>query len=147
MAKDELESIVVEVDDNGKLIIDEKIREPFRWLFLRHAGKKIVLSVKRWRDRRSLKQNSYYHAVVVRMIGEAMGEDDMESVHQALKAECNYEIRVGKDNQEMRFPLSTARLDTNQMFEYIERCRRFAARFYGLDIPDPTRSIWDGGGI
>lgn len=144
---EEIHTVIGTVDEKGKFIVPEEMKKDFRWLFLRHAGYKVVVSVKRWRDRRSLKQNSYYHAVVVRMIGDAMGEDDYEEVHDMLKAMHNKVLIIGKDNQEAYKPRSTAKLDTKEMAEYIERCCRWAASFLDLNIPPPNRAMVGGGGI
>lgn len=147
MAKDEVHSVIGSVDEQGKFTVDPGMEQAFKWMFLRHATHKVVVYCKRFRNRLSKKQRGYYFAVVVAMIGEAMGEDDPEEVHEALKVQCNPKILVGKNDQEARIGGSTKNFDTNEMHEYIERCRKFGADFYDLNIPDPQRVHWDGGGI
>ena len=108
----------------------------FKAAFYGHEGKKVRVTVERFRTRRSDAQNAYYWAVVVPMIGEAIGEDDKEAIHDMLKAEHNYEILVIGD-KEIRMPESTSKLNTAEFAEYVERVRRWAAEWLNLYIPDP----------
>jgi hypothetical protein len=130
--------ILGEVRD-GKLVADdpELLKKAFRC----HEGKRVEFQVKRHRKVRSLNQNAYYWAVVVPLIADAMGEDDAETTHEVLKYECNYEMRAigkGGERREIRYPLSTADLDTLAFEAYCERCRRFAAEFFSIYIPLPN---------
>jgi hypothetical protein len=102
----------------------------------------VVLTIERKKPSRTIQQNSYYHGVVVKLIADETGQD-AESVHEFLKRECNaacvemthrtsgevYEAWVGK---------STAALNVNDFYDYVERCRAWAGTFLGLEIPDPT---------
>ena len=109
----------------------------FKKAFYPHEGKRVDITVKRHRDNRSNNQNAYYFGVVVAMIGQAMGEDDMEAIHEVLKLEHNYYIAtVGK--KEIRVPMSTAELDTAAFEAYLERVRRWASEFLSLYIPLPN---------
>lgn len=118
----------------GKLVA-ENVRQ-FKGAFYGFEGKRVRVKVELFRNRRSSEQNKYYHAVVVPMVGEAMGEADNETVHEILKAKFNYEILV-IGAEELLKPLSTAKLDTKAFSEYIEKIRTWAASFLGLYIPDP----------
>lgn len=118
----------------GKFIpMDKRI---FRQAFFCHEGKEVDLTVKRHRENRSANQNAFYWGVVVPMIGEAIGEQDPEAVHEVLKVEHNYYMAtVGK--KEIRVPLSTAELTTTEFEEYLERIRRWASEWLSLYIPMP----------
>lgn len=118
-----------------------KDAEKFRAAFRCHEGKDVEFTPVRHRVTRSLKQNKYYWKVIVLLVADAMGDDDPEAVHAVLKNECNYEIRTfgkGADRKEYRYPLSTADLSTVEFEAYTERCRRFAAEFFGIYIPLPN---------
>jgi hypothetical protein len=79
--------------------------------------------------------------VVVKMVATETGQD-VESVHEFLKRECNaqhvemtnkatgevYEAWVGG---------STSALNVGDFYSYVERCRAWAGQFLGLSIPDP----------
>ena len=80
-------------------------------------------------------------AKVEKTIKDAMGEEDDEAAHEVLKFECNSEMRTigkGEDRREYRHPLSTALLSTIEFEAYTERCRKFAAQFFGIYIPLPN---------
>lgn len=113
----------------------------FKAAFRCHESKEVEFQVKRFRNKRSVDQNAYYWKIIVLMVADAMGDDDPEAVHAVLKNECNYEIRTfgkGSDRKEYRYPLSTADLSTVEFENYTERCRRFAAEFFGIYIPLPN---------
>lgn len=107
----------------------------FKAAFYGHEGKRVKVTIERFRNMRSGNQNAYYWAVVVPMIGEAIGEDDKNEVHDLLRAQFNYEILVIGE-QEIRKPKSTAKLDTTEFSAYIESVRRWASKFLSLYIPD-----------
>jgi hypothetical protein len=121
--------------EKGKFIAEDP--RAFRSAFFGHEGKRVRVTVERFRNRRSTEQNRYYHGIVVPAIGKAIGEQDMESVHEMLKAEFNYEILV-IGNKEMKVPRSTAKLETVAFSEYMEKVRMWAAKFLELYIPDPN---------
>lgn len=108
----------------------------FKAAFYPHEKKRVRITVERFRNRRSDEANAYYWGVVVPMIQDAIGEEDPETVHEMLKAEFNYEI-LAIGNKEIRKVKSTAKLDTKEFSEYVERVRKFASEFLSLYIPDP----------
>lgn len=125
--------------ENGKFIADEPAL--FHAAFRCHEGKRVEFQPKRFRKARSQNQNAYYWKVVVHLVKDAMGEDDDEAAHEVLKFECNSEMRTigkGEDRREYRHPLSTALLSTVEFEAYTERCRKFAAQFFGIYIPLPN---------
>jgi hypothetical protein len=100
----------------------------------------VVLTIERKKATRTVNQNAYYHAVVVATIAKET-EQDPESVHEALKRECNAQCVTmrTKDGEtyDMWVGKSTSGLNVNDFSDYVERCRAFAATFLGLEIPDP----------
>jgi hypothetical protein len=109
----------------------------FKKAFWAHEGKQVDITVKRHRENRSLNQNNYYWGVVVPMVGEAIGETDIEAVHEVLKLEHNYYIaKIG--GREIRVPQSTAELSTDEFERYLERARRWASEFLSIYIPLPN---------
>lgn len=124
--------------EGGKLVVEDK--RAFKSAFYPHEGKRVRVTVERWRNTRSTPQNKYYWGVVVDLIGKQMGEDDPQSVHEMLKLEHNYEIHVLAKGKEVRVPKSTAELDTAAFLEYVEKIRRWASEFLELYIPDPNEA-------
>jgi hypothetical protein len=120
---------------DGKFVADDLAL--FRKAFYCHEGKAVELQVKRYRKVRSLNQNAYYWGVVIPMIGNAMGETDIEAVHEVIKHEHHYYIAtVGKS--ELHVPLSTADLSTLEFEQFLEKVRRWASEFFSLYIPLPN---------
>lgn len=124
--------------EGGKFVANDPIL--FRKAFYCHENKAVELQVKRYRKDRSLNQNKYYHGVVVPMISEAIGEEDLEVVHGLLKNKFNHEILVIGDDEIIK-PLSTAKLNTEQFEIYLEKIRMWAAKFLGLYIPLPGEVV------
>jgi hypothetical protein len=124
--------------EDGKLVIAEYDKERYK----AHADKLPIglysMRLKRVRSSGTRKQYGYYWGVVVPMVGmEIMGEDNKESVHEALKFEFAYRIN---EKTGMRLPHSTKEFDLLEFFnDYIDRIRRWAAEEYGVNIPDPSR--------
>ncbi len=85
-------------------------------------GKRVELILRNRNVGRSEKLNDYYWGVVVKIIADELGYEPKE-IHGALKE--HLEVK------------STAKLNTAEFKEYLERVRRFAAQKFGVNIPDP----------
>jgi hypothetical protein len=85
---------------------------------------------------RSGQANRYYWGVVLAMIAEYTGHDQME-LHEYFKKRFNpIAFTLGKDEQIIGG--STTQMDTQQFTEYVEAVRRFAATELSVNIPDPN---------
>src|SRR5690349_11951688 len=89
-------------------------------------GKEIELTLRAVPKKRSLRQNSYYHGIVVGMIAEAAGYEHDEA-HEALK----WEFLKKHADGPLPTVRSTAELTTAEFEEYMEQCRRLGAEIYG----------------
>lgn len=99
------------------------------------------LTVTRWIDNRSHKQNAFYHAVVVELLADYWGLDH-DDAHELIKLHCNKKIVevVNKDTgevEEQSIGASTAGLNKEAWSLFIERCQRWAATEFDVVIPDP----------
>lgn len=128
---------------NGKL--NPSILDRIRDAIAAFQGKTLVITVKVYKSKRSLKQNAYYWSVVVPAVTEFFREHgnyvDNNDVHEFLK------LRVGKiaqniviDGEVFRSLGSTAKLTTTEFEDYQERIRAWAAG-YGVMIPLPNETI------
>jgi hypothetical protein len=109
-------------------------------------GKRLVLTLKEQKRKRSQNQNAYYWGVVVaavtQMFRDAGNYVDGEDVHEFLK------LRVGKLSRNIVTPKgevvkslgSTAKLSTQEFEVYLERIRAWAAE-YGCSIPLPHEEV------
>ena len=109
-------------------------------LAVMHDGP-VVVTVQRKRPSRTITQNAYYWAVVVKTIADETGQDG-ESVHEFLKRECNAQLvamtnRTTGEHFDAWIGGSTASLNVNDFSDYVERCRAWAGMFLGVTIPDP----------
>ena len=119
---------------NGKVTYQN--RELFDDHLLSYEGKTVVITVGEQRKRRSLNLNSYYWAVVVKLLSEETGydKDEMHEVLKSMFLRTRYQIKgVWVDSTK-----STTKLSNKEMAEFIEEVKRFAATTLGVYIPDPN---------
>jgi hypothetical protein len=119
---------------NGKITFQN--REQFDKDLLNKEGKTVYITVREQKNRRSLNLNSYYWAVVVRLVSNDLGYDK-EEAHEILKSmflRTKYQIKgIWVDGMK-----STTKLSNQEMNDYIEEVKRFASSSLGLYIPDPN---------
>ena len=115
---------------SGKVVFDHP--EKYLVHLAGLEGKRVEVSIKKYRKDRSLSQNNFYWAVVVEILGQHFGYEPDEC-HEALKFQF---LKVHGDG-----PLPTVRstttLNTEEFNDYVERIRRWAITEYGVYIPDP----------
>jgi hypothetical protein len=99
-------------------------------------GKEVLVQIEKPKKKRSLAANGYYWGVVLPMIANYMGEDNLDYVHAIMKSECLKTIKIIRGKAYTAVG-STKKLTTNQFSDYLERVRRFAASEMSLNIPDP----------
>lgn len=108
-------------------------------------GKQVHLMISKELGIRSNQQNKYLWAVPYAMIAEETGEEDVELVHKQLTTMFWYErIKIVDENgneETVRIPKSTSGMTTVEFEEYVEKVRRWAASFLGINIPTPNEVI------
>ena len=119
---------------NGNVTYQNK--ELFDDHMLSYEGKTVVITVGEQKKRRSLNLNSYYWAVVVKLLSEETGydKDEMHEVLKSMFLRTRYQIKgVWVDSTK-----STTKLTHKEMSEFIEDVKRFASTTLGVYIPDPN---------
>ena len=119
---------------NGKVTFQD--RERFDNHLLNYEGKTVVVTVREQKERRSLNLNSYYWAVIVKLLSEETGynKDEMHEVLKSMFLRTRYQIKgVWVDSTK-----STTKLSNKEMGEFIEEVKRFASTTLGVYIPDPN---------
>lgn len=106
----------------------------------------VTVEVKKRKRYRSGLQNRYYFGVVVHLITDALRqlghEVDKEDVHNFLKGKFLYIELVNETTGEIeRIPKPTPECTTTEFMEYIEDCKRWAAQFLGIYIPEPNEQL------
>lgn len=128
---------------DGKLpkAVSERIAAVIR----QFDGKRVVVTVKEQKRRRSLNQNAFYWGVVVQMVTQMFRDAgnyvDPEDVHDFLKLRVGKltQVFVSPDGKVIKSIGSTTKLSTQEFEVYLERIRAWAAEF-GLVIPLPNES-------
>ena len=119
---------------NGNVTYQNK--ELFDDHMLSYEGKTVVITVGEQKKRRSLNLNSYYWAVVVKLLSEETGydKDEMHEVLKSMFLRTRYQIKgVWVDSTK-----PTTKLTHKEMSEFIEEVKRFASTTLGVYIPDPN---------
>jgi hypothetical protein len=110
----------------------------------RSGDKRLVLTLKERKRKRSLSQNAYLWAVVYGRIVEVFREHgnnvDAEDVHAFCKDQIGKlkQVFVTPDGEVLTGPGSTAKLGTMEFEVYLENVRAWAAEMLGLAIPLPN---------
>ena len=100
----------------------------------------ILVTISLKKQKRSIEQNGYYWGIVINMIAEEMGHTPDE-VHQIL-AKMFLKIKeVEIDGVIYAITKSTTKLKTDEMEEYLEKCRRYASINLHIVIPLPNETI------
>ena len=109
-------------------------------------GKRVVVTIREQKRKRSNNQNSYYFGVVVAAVNQLFREHgnmvDAHDTHEFLK------LRVGKlsqifvtpDGEVIKSLGSTTKLSTMEFEAYLDRIRAWASEF-GLIIPLPNEEV------
>lgn len=104
-----------------------------------HASKKFLVYLEEWTAKRSLAQNSFYWAVIVKSIADDQ-KLDRQSVHEALKTKFLCEPYFLVNNQtgeivtQVGVPRSSATLSKTEFMEYVNYCEAECADL-GIRLP------------
>jgi len=118
-----------------------------RWL-LALKGKAVDIVIKKHRKDRTNEQNSYYWSVVVPILADHFGHDNVEDMHEDLKLEFNpveSKIEPGKKIGGTTTKMSTEEFMASET-SYVERICRWAAMELrnddgsGIYIPPPKKA-------
>lgn len=125
------------VDAKGALHLDATA--VFKAYLSKLANAPIELIVRRKRQKRTLKANSYWWGVVIPEIADSLGhlEHEHEAVHDAvvrhiagLKPDCDPRLQIR---------VSTADMDMDDFGVLIEATVIWAATELGIVVPDPEK--------
>jgi hypothetical protein len=101
--------------------------------------KKYEISIKQYRENRSMPQLRYYWGVVLSILSNETGFTP-EELHEVLKLKFNTQTKVIKHTgEEVFFGGSTGDLDTMQFEDYLEKIKTWAIQEINTYIPDPNQ--------
>lgn len=123
---------------NQKLISD---------ILTHYEGHTVDITFQKRRNKRSNRQNAYYHGVIVKIfqnsIKEMWGEIwSLAETHEFLKSNCNYVEYVNEDTGKIiRKTKSTTENTTTQQEDFHSRCRQLSETFFNVIIPKPNEEV------
>ncbi len=110
---------------------------------------RIILSVRKIYNSRSIQQNAYLHGVVIPEVqrglidaGYSPNEVTMDAVKDLLKYRfAKKEIVNTTTGETMEMIHATHEMTTAEMTDFIEEVRRFASEYLGVYIPSPNEQL------
>ncbi len=131
---------IIEKKEDGSLIGTKPLKTAIDGLITgRH-----IFTIAKYKKRRSLPQNSFYHGIVVNcvkdgLIGAGFNPSELsnEIVHEMLKAKFLKQDIANDDGQFITIVKSTAELTTTEFMDYISEIQQWGAEFLSIIIPDP----------
>lgn len=130
-------SIVAQVK-NGKAQFSDQDLQYIGHFMKKREGKAIRVIFAPAHKQRSINQSNYYWGVVLKTIEEFTGQDS-DDLHEFFKSCYSIEKVVNLAGNDFVVPQSTAKMNTLQFTEYIEKVRKWAAEELSLSIPDPNQ--------
>ena len=104
-----------------------------------------LVEVKKVRKPRSNDQNGWLWGCIYPMLLDAMIDagwefTSVEQIHEFFKAQMTADEVVNKETGEIiKFPSSTAKMDTVTFSSYCEKLREYAREYLNVEIPDPDK--------
>lgn len=96
---------------------------------------RVEVIIRKPKTKRSDLQNNYYWGVVLEILSKELGYDQDE-LHEILK----YKFLKIESTLGMEYIRSTTKLTTGEFEEYLEKIKRWAAEFLGINIPNPNEA-------
>lgn len=121
--------------EKGKLQLDNPLS------ICKFEGKRFEIKI--LRKKRSNNENRYYWGVLIPIIADSMGEDDLDFVHEILRTKYLYEVKIvtiGNHKKEFKKLRSTADLSIHEFEEYMTKCRMWASKFLSCYVPLPNET-------
>ena len=106
-----------------------------------YEGKKIILKLEQYRNKRSINQNNYYWGVVIKLLSDELGYFP-EEMHEVCRQKflTTGKFLIGGD--EYVVTKSTGDLKTSEFEEYLSQIRIWASTME-IVIPLPNEIIYD----
>jgi len=101
----------------------------------RYNEKTVELTIQEYRPKRSNQMNQYYWGVVVKIISDYTGYTK-EETHELLK-QTFLKKKILVNDEWYDTTESTTKMNNQEMLEFIENVKQWAAQTFYLYIPDP----------
>ena len=100
-------------------------------------GQIVMVTAEKLRKHRTDAQARYYRGVVLKTIADHCGyrgSEELEALHQEMRR------RFLPKRGRLNIPVSTTDLNTQEMTDYIEAIRDWAATELGIYVPEPNEA-------
>ena len=84
--------------------------------------------------------NGYWWAIIVRMVGDEMGEMDDDYTHNLIQVEIGNTRDDGHGHQ---IPAGTKHLTGGEFADLCSKARIWASKSLSLSIPEPNEVVWE----
>jgi hypothetical protein len=127
----------------GQILPDGKLELDRAQDFTTHKrtliGKKIELTLRQQKSKRSRNQRAYYFGVIVKMLADQTGYSKDE-MNELLKLKFNNKVLIlGGAGQGTTIGMSIENEKTDRVEEIYRDIREWAFEFFGLSIPEPNQ--------
>lgn len=123
---------------DGKIVM-EKPEEWQKWLkSLENAGK-LEITVTKYRQKRSEQANRLYFAWLT-LLEEETGQDK-DDFHDFFKKKLLTRI-VDLSGKIEKVVGSTAKMDSLEFYDYMERVQQISMEFFNIILPNPYEEEW-----
>lgn len=113
------------------IIFDGKIPDVVL-AYIRNQKGKMTLTLKEFKEQRTLKQNAYYR-VYLTIISQETGDDE-DSLHELFKRVCLPQKKIRALGKEIEIPATTTKLSKSEFTTYITNIEVLT----GILSPDPS---------
>lgn len=108
-------------------------------------NKAVMMTLRQFFGKRSLKQNNAWHGIVVPIYMECMGHLNHDFAHYELVTLLAPMVTIDIKGREKIGPSPTKTMDTKQSLELYRKAQDFIATEYNVPVPDPDPN-WAGFG-
>ena len=120
---------------------DDEAERKHLWEALRGLRGKNRITVKKYRPRRTDRQNRYYWPAFVHPFGQFLRDQGEEitddDAHEILKMKFLRIVVQDAKAGPLECGRSTTALDVDEFNEYLDRCSHFLNEMFGIVTPEP----------
>lgn len=135
---------LAKVDDFKLKIINRKV---FDHHIQQMNGKELMITIEPKKKKRSNKQNSYYHGIVVPIVKQCLIDAgfnnyrNTEPVLDLLKYKFLKVNECNEDGEYIERIKSTTELSTSEFMDFIAEIQQWCAEYFNVEIPDPNENL------
>ena len=126
-----------------KLKVSDQVKKDMAlWCWTFANGAHVDIIIRKHSDKRTLPQNAYYFGIVLPILANFFGHDNIEDMHEEMKLEFNpvpSKLDPGKMIGGTTTTMSTIEFLSGED-SYVNRICKWAAMKYGVYIPPPKKA-------